>query len=798
MLARDIRHALRTLRRSPGFAAIAIASLAIALALNAMMFAILDAVVHPYVPYRNADALYWVRTLGGPLNRRARPGAYASYLAVRDASQLFRAVTLVSMSRMRLVVGHDDREVFVQRITPELTSILGVEPVRGRFFSTRDAATDASVVVLSWEAWRRMFPGRESLDGASLLLDGRGYAVVGILPRGITSPLWGGIYLPLDTARLATGTESGTTIVELRPGVTLARANAALASVARRLTTVYHAEDNPFTVDLRTLRPDPMRLRDFHWAMAGAALAVLLIACANLANLMLARGITRRRELALRLALGASRRTLVRQMVIEAAVLALGGAAAGALLAWWGGAIVAARVPPEMEWIGILAPHLSWRVFAFGLAATALTVLLFGLLPAVRASDVDVSEPLKDGAGTTTGRMRGRYSALVVAEVALSLVLLMAAGLLTRAAARLTFFDFGYDAQRLWRVDPGLPWRTTMPGREAIALYAGLLDRLRHIEGIRDAAWGHGMAVTGDMVTSEGADGARRQLLVRGVLAVSPGFLRTKGVGIVRGRDFLDGDALATGGVIVDELAARRLWPRGADPVGRMLKLGDAESGARWLPVLGVARQVRDFSAEPFADPDPVIYVVIPNDSAVHRTLVVHVAREDDAALAERVRRMLRATVPGASWGFVFISPYSEGAEDMARVRAFLAGIFSTFSAFALLLAAVGLYGVLAYSVGQRMREFGVRVALGARPADLLRLVLHEGAVMLLAGTAIGALFAMWAGTLLDAWLYDVYHTDAVALVSSEAMLVGVALLACLIPALRASRADPMEILRAS
>jgi hypothetical protein len=452
-------------------------------------------------------------------------------------------------------------------------------------------------------------------------------------------------------------------------------------------------------------------------------------------------------------------------------------------------------MPPSVETLGLVTPHASWRVFAFGALVALGTIVAIGLWPALRASDVDVSEPLKDGSAITR-RARWRYQPVVVAEIALSLVLLMGVSLLTRAAGSLTESMLGYDRQGLLRAWVWVGAAGIGPD-SARALSRRLLARLAALPDVRSAAavepWGE------RSVWSEFYDGSNGILSGASVIRVSDGFLRTLGVPVLQGRDFVPGDE-QSGAVIVDQAAATALWPDG-HAVGRLVEIGDPALGHRWLPVVGMARHALVWGppVDPDLKPDGVVYQAWQPGAftlarAVGWQLAVRTPGLSRQA-AVSLRQVIRDVLPGAQ--VLYVQPWLARWDTEVRARYFLIGIFATFSAFALALAAVGLYGVVSYSVSQRMREFAVRVAVGAARPDMVRLVAHDAIVMTLAGVGLGAFLAMWGSTLLGDWLFDVYHTDARSLLVAELVLFGAAILACLQPVLRATHADPVQILRA-
>jgi predicted permease len=720
------------------------------------------------------------------------------YRAIRNETRSFSQVAPIlsevyALDDQSAGLAGDMGQLFAGRVGSSYFDVIGVRPMLGR--ALRDGDAEAGAVVIGYDLWRRQFSGQRSLAGMTLSFGGRPHPVVGVMPHGLPGSAW--LALPADAERSGAGfTGWAAVIARLRPGATKEHADSELAAVARHLTALYHSEDAPFGFTMASQRADPMRLSDLHWAMLGASFGVLLIACANLANLMLARGLAKRREIALRLAIGAGRAAVVWQMFAECAVLTVGGAGLGVALSLWGSQVVSTRVPRDMWWLGVVLPQLSWRVYALALLAAAAAAVLFGLLPAIRvANAVSLDEPLKDGAGTT-GRFRQRYSALAIAETALALVLLMGAGLLLRAVQRLTSYEFNVAARQLLRSGTRVPKERAETPASRQRYEVDLLAAIRSVPGILDVASQSGKRAPGGALTAE-MTGDSTRIVNLDYSVVSPNYFRTKGLPILVGRDFVDGDLVGDGAVIVNVAAAKRLYP-GQRAVGRMLKLGGPASGAPWLPIVGVSRiekegrpsDVRDRPEETWAD----VFVVRAADAPADLTLTIRTAHEDPK-IAAAVSRKIR-TMGLGSYGWVV--PYLYWYEGELRSRAFLAKLFVTMGAFALVLAAIGIYGVLAYAVSRRIREFAVRIALGAQRSDLLKSVLHDGLVMTLAGTGLGAFVALWSSYLLENLLEDIHPTDALTLVIAESVLIGVTVGACLAPAFRAMRADPIEILRAT
>jgi putative ABC transport system permease protein len=792
----SLRYALRSLRTSPGFVAVSVVSLGLGLALVTTMVALLDAATHPYVPYRDPDRLYDVRYwLSGTDQRFSFSWVVA---ALRERTRAFEAILPYALTGMRVggVAGGEGGaggDVGVAKVPARLFAVLGVRPSRGRLLDSADAGGDA--VVVSDALWRRLFAGRRGLAGASLALGDRRYAVVGIMPGGMRFPRNASVWMALPDSSSLGPDRASSIMIKLRPGVSREGANAELAAVASYLTRTYHTEGAPFAFYLWPLRDDPMRLGDIHIAMLGAALAVLLIACANLANLMLARGLAKRREVALRLAIGASRGAVVRMMFAECAVLTAAGAALGVALSLWGVKLLESQVPRQLWWLGIVRPQMSWRVFALAALAAGLAALLFGLLPAVRvARSVSLDEPLKDGAGTTA-RSRHRYSALVISEVALALVLLMGAGLLLKMVHRIASYEFNFAARQLLRSGIFLP---KPPEGEATGLLGkelAVVAAVRTVPGVVDATAESSTQAPGGAVTAEMGGDSTRLLSLLTYSVVTPGYLRTMGLPVLQGRDFEPGDLAGDGTVILNSVAAARLYPR-QRAVGRMIKLGAPASNAPWLRIVGVCR-TKSEGLPGMTEFAPDVYVARrPGPASRLATVYIRTIRSDPR-LTAAVQKELGSLGPGVgSW----VSPYLAWWEAELQSQGFLARLFVTMGAFALLLAAVGVYGVLAYAVNRRLREFAVRIAVGAGRVDLLKLVLHDGLVMALAGTGLGAFAALWASGLLATLLEDqaVLPTDVLVLIASEAVLLAVAAVAALASALRAMRADPIQILRAT
>lgn len=784
----DVLAALRSLRRSPGFVAIAVLSLGLGVGLNTTTLSMIDAIRHPYVPYRDPAELYSISTVSWGRDRVA--GARDMYEALVARRDLY-ADQVPMVSSVELVEGTEGMQNrFVSYVGPNFFDLLGVSAIRGRVFHAgANGSADASGAVISSGLWQAQFGGDPHLDQLKLTIGGVSRRVIGVLPAAMSGSVF--VPMPVDSVRTLARPVNIESFVRLRPGMSRAYVKAQLQQVSRRVALDAH--DDPLMFDYRvfSLNPEPQPIRALDVALAGAALLALLVACFNLANLMLVRGLARRREVAVRLAVGASTGAIIRYVLTECVILAMLGGSWGLLASMWGVKAAERYMPRAVESFGFVAPHLSWRVAAIGIATVVAAILLVGVLPAFRASRVEVGEAMKEGGAGTTGRATRSQYALVIAEVAMSLVVMMAAGLLIRAANRQdTNVTWGYDVDHVL-LSAVYPTAAACSTSTSGTYLSDLAAHLNSTPDVRYATAYRTVALPGRRITSDAANAAEARELSYTV--ATPDYFKASGIGIAKGRDFLPGDLLGGGVAIIDRGTAALLWPL-QSPIGRMLKLGASKSNAPWVRVVGVSGSVNDLSNPDAATARGNPVVVGPSTCGV-AGIRVRVA-QTKGRTPTAIFHALVAAAPGAR--VMDVRSPKAGYEAIVASRRLIAGIFIMIGVFALSLAAIGVYAILSYMVGQRYREFAMRIALGAEHRDIFAIVWHDALVMVLAGTGIGAFGAMAFGPLLgEDWLNQVLPTDVISLVSAEVVLMLVALAVCIPPVRRAMRANPVDLLRA-
>lgn len=797
----DIRYALRSLSRGRGFAVVAIACLALGIGATTTIFSLVNAYYLKPAPFAQPDRLAKVTEYWRQFGAEQWAVAPLNFLDWTSDTSIFEDAAMYQHAGWVLGDGDAPEVVGGERVTPNLFTLLGVRPALGRTFaSVEGTAGRDHVVILSDGLWRRRFAADPHVVGRTVLLDGTPYTVVGVMPRSFAFPGNAALWAPL-TIRLATetrGNNSVAAVVRLRPGVTIEQADAHVRAVSRRLEAEYAEANTGLIAHVRPFRDrltDPAPIRTVLLIMLGAVGFVLLIACVNVANLSLARAITRQRELAIRAALGARRRRLVRQLLTESVLVALAGGALGVLIAMWSLDLiwrvpsVSRGVPPWQTF------DIDWRVLLFTLVVSLGTGIVFGTLPAMRATRPDLHDALKDGArgagaGARTNQLR---SALVVVEVALSLVLLVGAGLLIRSAVRLESVDPGFDTAHLLVARVALGGTRYDAASARPAFFGDLMRRLEALPGI-EAATATSLvplqATVGRTISVEGQVSRPGGEPVDYYSVVTAHYFGALGIPVLSGRSFTEQEVEAGGNVaIINRAMARHYW-NGADAVGRRIRFG-TDSTRPWLTVVGVVPDVRQRGLD--RPPGDQLYVPHAMDTGWGMSLLIRTSG-DPAAAMEMVRREIARADPA-----IAVSSIAPMREVMRRSFAeshLLTSMFGAFAAVALFLAAVGIYGVIAYAVTQRAHEIGVRMALGAERRDVLRLVVKQGLAFAVAGVAVGVVGASAVTRTLTSLLYGVSPLDPATFAVTSLLLAGVALLASYVPARRAARVDPVTALR--
>ncbi len=800
----DVRLALRNLRTRPGFTVVAVLTLALGIGANTAVFTVVNAVLLQPLPYVDPSRVV-VLMEQTPQFPSASVTRY-NFEDWRDRSRSFEGMGALRSLNMTLTGAGEPERVPAKMITASLLRLLGVGVAEGRAFDDADDRPGAEGVVIVADGFaRRRFTTGPAV-GQALVLDNRPYTVIGVLPPRFELFQPADVYVPFGpwvaTLPEDRGWHPGIfPVARLAPGVGIERARAELQGIALQLEQEY-PDSNKNVRPLITPLQDQMvqNVRPALLVLLGAVALVLLIACANVANLLLARAVGRQKEIAIRTAIGAARGRLVRQLIVESVVLALIGGAAGLLVACWfvsflSGPTVAGL--PRAQLIGV-----AWPVALFAMALAVVTGVLFGLIPAVRTTRVDLRASLnEDGKGSASGGVQHRRlrGALVVVEVALALVLLVGAGLLLRSFATLTAVAPGFDTSRLLVVDLPLSPVAYADNVARSSFVERLLERVQSLPGIRGAAMTTMLPMHGAGATIHFNRVARPprgpdDYIMAGYRAVSPTYLSTLGIPLQRGRLLDDRDREGSPPVVViNESMARQNFPD-LDPVGQRMQLGTEPSpDFPTLEIVGVVGDVKQsFEAGAKAEmflpylqhPDPVLAGSYRNTALVVRT------SGDPAAAAGAVRGAIREI--DASQPLVNVRTMEQALGNTAaqpRLQMVLLGIFA---AVAAALAVVGVYGVMAYTVSQRTQEIGIRVAMGASPGSVVRLVVWQGLRLAAAGIVLGLLGAMWAVEAIRGLLFNVSGMDPVAFMTATALLAAAAVVASYIPARRAARVSPM------
>jgi putative ABC transport system permease protein len=797
----DLRQALRSLLKSPSFTAIVVAVLAVGIGATTAIFSIVNGVLFKPLPFADPSSLVALQTLS-----RGEPDD-VSYPDVRDwatQSQTLDHVAAYAENGATLTGDGEAESLSVVAVTGDFFETLGVPPLRGRWLhASDDVKGGARFMVISEGLWTKRFARADTAIGRTVTLDGQPATIVGVMPSSFEFPFeaepmqaWLPTYALGLTATFAEqrGASFMRGLGHLRPRTSLAQANAEFSTITARLAAQYPDSNKDRTVDVVPLRQ--VLIHDYRTGLIvllATVGLVLLIACANVANLLLARGIARRREMAIRTALGASRGRLVRQLLTEAVALAVVGGGAGLLLASWCEAALIAASPLDIP--RLHAVHLDAPVLIFALGVSVLTAIAFGLVPAMQVSRAEAGDTLKDeGRGSSGGRSARLRQMLIVGEVALSFVLLVGAGLLVRSLLILQNVDPGFIAEHAVAIEVMLPHARYPDAADNTRFYHQLLEKAQAIPGVSVAGISTTLPLSGSSIgvgfEIEGrTDDATHRKASPRFFAISPDYFAAMRIRLLRGRAFTARDNDTSPAVaIVSETIARRDWP-GEDPIGKRVKLNYNKTG--WREVVGVVADVKGSTlAEPTTGSvySPFSQTPWPFMSAVVRTT------GDAAALGSA----LRATVPAidpmlAPPEVKLLTKYVSHATATSR---FTAALIGSFAALALLLAGFGLYGIMSHHVVQRQREIGIRMALGAQASDVRSLVVSQALRMGLTGLIVGLAAALAVARVIASLLFGISPGDPVTFSGVCTLLVAVVLVAAYLPARRATRVDPIVALR--
>ena len=805
-LFRDLRYALRSLLKSPGFALITVVTLALGIGANTAIFSVVNAVLLRPLPFREPDRLIVLRETysGGAVGTVSGP----NFRDWRDRSRSFESMTASRGITLAMAGEGEPEEVRGAQVSAEFFQVLGVDLLLGRGFAAGEDQGEPSVAVIGERIWRDRFAADRGVLSRTIRLSGREYSIVGVAPASLKYPGRTDVWLPLGFGvgqASARESHSYDVLARLKPGVDEERARQDLAGVARALETEYPESNTGRSVMTVPLADDSTgAVRPALMLLTGAVALVLLIACANVANLFLARAVSRQREIAVRAALGAGRWRLARQVLAEAVALTAAGCLLGLLLAGWAVDLLIALAPagiPRVQEIGM-----DGTVLAYTILISTVVGIGFGVIPAWYVAGQDPADSFRgEGRGASGSRRRSRLrAALVVAQVSFALVLLVGATLLIVTVRRLGAVDPGFRPEGVASFQLGL-LGAKYPDASAQRGFVGrVLDRLELIPGVQHAGavfylpLGSG-DVNGDISLEGSPPAAPGQELMAGYRLVAGDYQNTVGVSLVRGR--LLGRSDGVGGVpaaVVNEALVRKYFG-GENPIGRRITFGSPDSTAEWREIVGVVGNVRHLGLT--TDPMPEIYVPIqqlaPDFWSIFASIPISfVVRSDRefSALAPEIRRAIREVDPEQP-----ISGLREAGEllsDAVARQRFSMMLLVLFGSLALTLAAIGVYGVMAYTVSQRTRELGIRLALGARTGSVRTLVLRQGLGIALLGVGLGLGGALALGRLLTSLLYDVSPADPRVLGAAALTLSAVSAFASLVPAIRATRVDPIDALR--
>lgn len=801
-LWQDFRYGLRALRKRPVFTLVVALTLALGIGANTAIFSVVNAVLLRPLPFANSDRIVGLReTLP---DEGSIPIAYRTFAEWRDRTTVFENIAAMSNWNANLESGDEPVRLSGMRVSASYFAVMGVQPILGRTFAAEEDRPGAEkVVILSQDIWQSRFGGDANIIGRNIRIDGDNYNVVGVMPSGLSEREigWMQIWKPLAIDDQKARTNYGRYLkvnARLRQGVSIAQARAELVGVMEQLKTEFHeTHGKNYGVDLRPLKDFiiPARTQTALLVLLLAVGCVLLIACANVASLLLARARTREKEIAIRAAVGASRWRLIRQLLIESLLLAaLGGCAALLLASFATDSLIALNrdVIPRLAGVRINAP-----VLGFTFVLTVLTGILFGLVPALRVTKVNLNVMLKEGGRGESGLQRNRfYHLLTIIQIALVFVLLIGSGLMVKSFLRRSEIKTGFDLDNVLTIEVALPFQTYPEPYQRVNFYQQTLERLKTLPSVetasaaqsiplRDIIYTDPVFIENQPVPPRGEEPLIRQNVI------TSDYFRAMGMRLVRGRPFTEQETWTTGGVIiVNEAFARRFFGD-ADPVGKRLKTG---ADSPWLTVVGVSANTVQNRLENQTLEEMFYPYMNSTDPPLARMVFAIRTTGDPMALLGAARNEIQSMdrhLPLAN-----MMTMRQLAEQATLESRFNLVLLNVFAGVAFVLAMIGIFGVMNYTVTQRTREFGIRLALGAQPRAVLKAVIRQGSWLVLIGIGLGLLISWIATRLIAGLLYGVSATDPLTFAAVAILLTFAAMLACYIPARRATKVDPLVALR--
>ena len=807
-LIKDIRHAIRSLLKHPGFTAITVITLALGIGANTAMFSVINAVLLRPLPYHEPSRLVTIWEESPERGMYQMPVSFANLRDWVDQTKTFEQISAYTFTDLNLSGAGEPARLSAVRSSANLFSLVGAVPLLGRsFLPEEDKEGGTRVVILGHSLWQSRFGSDKAIIGRSLTLDNQNYTVVGVMSSKFQFPVGFGymgkvlndpidLYVPLAASGRETerGNYSFFAMGRLKPGITINQARADMSLIERRLEKQYPDGNTGIGINLVPTQEQTVKeIRTALLVLLGAVAFLLLIACANIANLLLARGASRQKEIAVRAALGASHWRVLRLFLTESVMLSLAGGGLGLLLAIWGTYALIALAPdniPRLNEVGVDA-----RVFGFTLGVSLVTGIVFGLIPGAHASKPDLNEALKEGSRGPMGSAAGKRtrSVLVAVEVALSLVLLIGAGLMIKSFWRLQQMNLGFDPDHVLAVNVSLSSSRYPEDRQQIAFFQESLERLRSLPGIQSAGATTGLPLTLELsgsdfrIEGQPEPEAGKEMIIN-TRSVSPGYFGTLGIRLLKGRDFDNRDKSDAPAAAIINHDLARIYFSNEDPIGKRITFDDGQS---WMSIVGIIGDVKQLGLDSGAKPE--VYFSYLQKASPSMSLVVRTASTPlslSAAVKNQIQ-MIDKDLP------------IDDARTMQQLlaestsgRRFNMLLLTVFAGVALVLAIVGIYGVMSYTVTQRTHEIGIRVAVGAQPRDVFRMVIGQGMMLAMIGVAFGLVGAFALTRLMTSMLFGVEATDPATFVTIALLLTGVALVACCIPGRRATKVDPLVALR--